>query len=118
MQSRWRETDPVSLEQMANINRQRRHDLVARVIDGETVILDLAGGCIHQLNDTASHIWDQCDGIRSAEEIAWSIATHFHAAPDVVLEDVITTLREFDRLGLLTSAPKPINETESPHERS
>src|SRR5688572_25028723 len=43
-----------------------RPDLVTRTIDGEVVILDQSAGTVHHLNATASHIWSECDGTRSA----------------------------------------------------
>ena len=76
------------------MSQTRRQDSVSRIVDGEIIILDRAAGRIHQLNRTASHIWNVCEG-RSASEIATEMAAHFDVKPDMVLNDVQTTLSDF-----------------------
>jgi hypothetical protein len=49
---------------------KRRADLRVRLIEGEAVVLDRRAGLIHQLNHTASYIWDRCHGEFTAAEIA------------------------------------------------
>lgn len=80
---------------------KRRSDLVERVIDGETVILDRAGGNVHRLNATASCVWSQLNGENSPAAIAAYIATQFESAPDTVLDDVIKAIDSLGALGLL-----------------
>jgi antitoxin (DNA-binding transcriptional repressor) of toxin-antitoxin stability system len=80
---------------------KRRSDLVERVIDGETVILDRAGGNVHRLNATASYVWSQLNGENSAATVAAYVATQFESAPDTVLDDVIKAIDSLDQLGLL-----------------
>jgi hypothetical protein len=81
--------------------KTRRPDLLTCTVDGEVVILDRAAGFVHQLNPTASHIWSACDGGQEVDEIAAGMATSFEGAPEAVLNDVIRTLADFERLGLL-----------------
>jgi hypothetical protein len=80
---------------------KRRSDLVERVIDGETVILDRAGGHVHRLNATASCVWSQLNGENSPAAIAEYVASQFESAPDTVLDDVIKAIDSLDQLGLL-----------------
>ena len=49
---------------------RRRSDLRTQVVDGEMIVLDRQQGVVHQLNKTASYIWEQCDGQRTAAEVA------------------------------------------------
>ena len=90
--------------------RIRRPDLLTSWIDGEVVILDRAGGVVHQLNPTASYIWSACDGRRAVAEIAAGLAADFESAPEEVLDDVLRSLADFDRLGLLVDGG-PIDDS-------
>jgi hypothetical protein len=85
--------------------KTRRPDLLTCAVDGEVVILDRAAGLVHQLNPTASHIWGACDGGHEVDEIAAGVAASFEGAPETVFNDVIRTLADFERLGLLVDRP-------------
>jgi Coenzyme PQQ synthesis protein D (PqqD) len=61
-----------------------------------------ACGQVHRLNATASSIWRQCDGTATAEEIAARVAAEFEEVPTRLIDEVIATIAEFARLGLLT----------------
>jgi hypothetical protein len=74
---------------------------LTRTIDEEVVILDRCAGQVHQLNVTASYIWNNWDGVQSAADIAARVAGRFHAAPDTVLSDVLATVAQLEQLGLL-----------------
>lgn len=63
--------------------------------------MDTTAGKIHQLNGSASCIWNACDGKRSAAAIAAVVANAFDADLATVLVDVEVTLAELQRLGLL-----------------
>jgi hypothetical protein len=80
---------------------KRRSDLVERVIDGEPVILDRAGGNVHRLNATASCVWSQLNGENSPDVIAAYLATQFDSTPDTVLDDVVKAIDSLEQLGLL-----------------
>ena len=84
---------------------KRRVDLVERIIDGETVILDRAGGNVHRLNATASCVWSQLNGENSPSDIAAYVATQFDSAPDTVVDDVIKAIESLGELGLLERDP-------------
>src|SRR5262245_12987287 len=57
--------------------KTRRPDLTTCTVDGEVVIFDRAAGFVHQLNATASRIWDACDGTHSVEDIAAQLMERF-----------------------------------------
>jgi PqqD family protein of HPr-rel-A system len=83
------------------MSQKRRPDLVTRTIDSEMIILDQSAGTVHHLNSTAGHIWSTCDEAHSAADIAARVAARFGEAPETVLRDVVATLADFQRLGLL-----------------
>ena len=78
-----------------------RPDLEVRTVDDEKVILDRDCEHIHQLNATASFIWDRCDGTRQVSEIAQELADAFGVTSELTLKDVSDTVLQFSQLGLL-----------------
>jgi PqqD family protein of HPr-rel-A system len=80
-----------------------RTDLIARSLNGETVILDRVSGQVHTLNSTASCIWELCDGNHGTDEIAAHVTSRFGDVPQSVREDVLRALGEFEQLGLLAT---------------
>jgi len=77
--------------------------VTVRVIAGETVILDRRGGLIHQLNQTASYIWDRCDGRSKVAEIADQLTEAFDLDPKTAAKDTVVTVVQLQRLDLLES---------------
>ena len=88
---------------MTEIFPKRRTDVTVRVIAGETVILDRRGGLIHQLNQTASYIWDRCDGRSKVAEIADQLTEAFDLDPKTAAKDTVVTVVQLQRLDLLES---------------
>jgi hypothetical protein len=73
------------------------------MVDGEVVVLDRQAGLIHQLNQTASYIWDRCDGQSTVAEIANQLAAAFDVGADTAVQDVAITITQLQSLGLLES---------------
>lgn len=80
---------------------KRRVDVNVRMVDGEVVVLDRQSDLIHQLNHTASYIWDRCDGHSTVAEIAQQLAAAFDVDAHTAVQDVETTIRQLHGLGLL-----------------
>jgi hypothetical protein len=83
---------------------KRRADVNVRNVDGEVVVLDRQSDLIHQLNPTASYVWDRCDGQASVAEIAHQLAAMFEVDLNTAVQDVATTVMQLHRLGLLQSS--------------
>ena len=79
----------------------RRSDLSVRFIEGETVILDRHRKLIHQLNETASYIWERCDGRSTVAEVARELAGAFRIDVDSAARDTASVVRELERMGLI-----------------
>jgi PqqD family protein of HPr-rel-A system len=88
-----------------DVAKTPRPDLTTCTVDGEVVILDRAAGLVHHLNATASQIWRSCEDARSVNDIAARVAACFEGEPDVVRQDVMRTLADLERLGLLVDRP-------------
>ena len=78
-----------------------RPDLETRTVDDETVILDRDGERIHQLNATASFVWDCCEGKMDTNSIAAELAEAFGVDPNRTVKDVSEIVLQFSGLGLL-----------------
>ena len=100
-----RREDPLrhhSLE-MVLIHPRRRADVRTRLVDKETVMLDRHEELIHQLNRTASYIWERCDGQRTPAEIAGQVCEAFEVDEPTALRDVLEIIRRLQKLKLLES---------------
>lgn len=80
---------------------KRRADLSFRDVDGETVVLDRRLGKVHQLNRTASYVWQRCDGRTEVGEIVASLARSYGVEPGDVEADVAAVMAQFAELRLL-----------------
>jgi hypothetical protein len=90
----------------------RRSDLLTRVVDDELIILDHATGSVHRLNQTATCIWQHCDGRHAPEDIAAELAARFEDTPEGLLDEVVETLTQIEQLGLLIPDPGPESSTD------
>ncbi len=79
----------------------RRSELLYREVDHEVVVLDRHSEKIHQLNESAAHIWKHCDGRHSPPEIARSLTEEYGIPVSVAEIDVMRTVSDLDLLGLL-----------------
>lgn len=79
----------------------RRSDLRIQQVDEELLVLDDENGYIHQLNPTASVVWQQCDGKSSIAEIAKRLSDQFEVEESVATTDVRETIERLRELNLL-----------------
>src|SRR5262245_31533799 len=80
---------------------KRRADLSFRDVDNETVVLDRRLEKVHQLNRTASYVWQRCDGKTEVAEIVASLARSYGVEPGDVEGDVAAVLARFAELHLI-----------------
>ena len=81
----------------------RRADVTTRHLDGETLILDRKHEEVHQLNPSASYVWQRCDGQNTVAEIAASMAQEFGLGLEEAERDVVNLLSKLASLRLLES---------------
>jgi Coenzyme PQQ synthesis protein D (PqqD) len=70
-------------------------------VDQELLILDQGSGVIHQLNPTATLIWQKCDEGLSAPQMAQLLAQKYEIEEDVARKDVVETLEKLKALNLV-----------------
>jgi hypothetical protein len=79
---------------------RKRRDVIATVLNGETLILDVQGNRIYHLNITASHVWHEYSDEGSSQQIAETMASAFEIDLDTAEHDVERILKELHALGL------------------
>ena len=75
---------------------------ISREVNGEMLVLDGRAELIHQLNPTASFIWQQAQSGSTAEEIAAALAEEYDVDPETAHRDVAATLARLKELNLVT----------------
>lgn len=79
----------------------KRPRISSREVEDETVIIDKYTGEIHQLNATASFIWDALDGSTSLTDIVQNYATNFNIEINQADLDVRAVIESLVNLGIL-----------------
>jgi len=84
---------------------ERNPHLAWRKIDGDTVIISPEDSHVHELNETASLIWQHADGKHSVDDIAKIVSAGYEVALDAARKDVNELIEILSSKGLL-AAPK------------
>ena len=87
-------------------NATIRKDLTVEHIDDNVVVLDRKNGRIHQLNQTASIVWQGLAAGMGWRTIAASLTDRFEVSLDDASDDVTNLVEEFRTLQLLETELK------------
>jgi hypothetical protein len=79
----------------------RHPDVWLRQAEKENAVLSPASGSVHMLNESALAIWHLCDGKTSLEEMVDAICDVSKMPEDLVAEDVVRILGEFEVAGIV-----------------
>lgn len=80
-------------------------DVVHRVLDGETIVLNLESGTYFGLNVTGTRVWRLIEEGASQAEMVERISREFGHPLDAVRADVDELLEALQSRGLVTVAP-------------
>lgn len=75
-------------------------DVVAREIEGETIIVPLVSGIgdmedeLFTLNETGRAIWEKLDGKKHLKKVVEDLSAEFEASPKKIEKDVIGFVEE------------------------
>jgi hypothetical protein len=86
---------------MVSTMRRKLSAVTIRPVGDELLVLDTDAQRIHQLNATASFIWQCCDRAASADEIAGLVATEYAVDQHIALRDVAEILGRLRELNLV-----------------
>lgn len=88
----------------------RTRNLVVKELPDETLIYDLDSDEAHCLNQTAALVWKNCDGTRSAEELANLLTNKLGVrVSENVVWLALDQLEQFKLLENSVSKPAPLN---------
>ncbi len=80
---------------------RRKPDYCLEAIDNELLLFHPARAQILYCNETASLIWQLCDGQRSSEDIITLLVAAFPQTAEVIAADVVSTLQLFTQHGAI-----------------
>ena len=80
---------------------KRRDGLILRKVQHDLLLLDTEFNQIHQLNETASFIWENWEQVPDPIGIARLLAQKFDVDEQVVLNDVSAIVGRLQELNLL-----------------
>ena len=87
----------------------RSHEIAARVLDGEMMIMSARDSTLFSLNELGTIIWQAADGATSLEEIvAQKICLEYDVEPAEALKDAETFVRELAEHGIMLLSDRPI----------
>ena len=91
----------IASSKLDGLRLKRRMGVQSRLVEGEMVVLDREHDLIHQLNKTATFIWEHCEGQQSAAEIANAVCENFEVDEATAIREVIQTLERLQSLRLI-----------------
>lgn len=88
---------------MSDVSRPRA-DLASERVDDDVLLLDKSNGKIHQLNPTASLVWESLQKGVDEQRIAEIVSETFEIDADTAKSDLQKLMKQFNELGLLKSS--------------
>ena len=80
---------------------ERSSAMAWQLIDGEMILLNIAGKEMMGLNGIGGHVWRLIDGTRSIAQIAQAVAAEFDVVHEEVEADVKAFCEELTGMGAL-----------------
>lgn len=73
------------------------------------ILLDPQRGIYHKLNDTATYIWNACNGTKSIQKIYGAVANAYKISRPRAARDVNSIISRLSRAGMLKLHGSPDN---------
>ena len=87
----------------------RSHEIAARVLDGEMMIMSARDSTLFNLNEVGTMIWQAADGATTIEDIVVKkICLEYEVEPAEALKDADAFVRELAEHGILRLSDQPI----------
>jgi hypothetical protein len=91
----------ITSSKLRGLRLKRQTGVQSRLVEGEMIVLDRERDLIHQFNKTATFIWERCDGLESAAEIANAVCENFEVDEATAVKEVTETLERLRSLELI-----------------
>lgn len=72
-----------------------------QTVGEETIVIDPAQQFSHEMDNTATFIWNRLDGNFSIEQIVDELCAEYSVARELAAEDVIDFINQLDQKGLV-----------------
>jgi hypothetical protein len=88
--------------------------VASRKLDDETTVIDLRGRVVHQLNATATQLWDLVVAGRAYDDLVRSLCETYDVETEIATRDVDAFLGTLRDAGVLTMGEPGASEGGSP----
>jgi hypothetical protein len=85
-------------------------DVVARKIEGETIIIPIVAGIgdleddLYTLNETGQAVWEKLDGRKTLQSLIAELSAEYQTPEDTIREDVLGIIGELARRKIIVRA--------------
>lgn len=81
--------------------RRKSEEVVAKVMDGEAIIINLATGVYYSLDEAGAAMWELIEAGRHLHDVAVAIAARYEVTADQAAQDVLHLASELVREDLV-----------------
>ncbi len=89
------------MQQEISSRKPKKNPDVAEKFGATTMLFDPSAGRLFEMNDTGRAAWSLCDGTKTVEEIAKSVADEYAADGGKVKDDVFAFVLKLKELDLI-----------------
>ena len=76
-------------------------DTPTRTIEGEAIVITPDDSRMHNLNPTATFIWDRADGAQTLEQIFQAMHNEFEVSENELRNDILAFVKESQTKGMI-----------------
>lgn len=87
---------------MTNTLRKSPEAFLETAVDGEVVLLDMAGGNFFSLTGTAAQIWPLIDGTRDRDALLRDLAATYRVEAQAIADDLDMFLAQLSEAGFVS----------------
>lgn len=90
----------------------RREEIIAGLVDGDLMLLNIETGQYHQVNPTGRRIWELLEQPRTLDEICTALGEEFNAPPQDCLAQTQIFIQELLQRNIVQAVKAPSYENQ------